>query len=60
MKGDWGSHRRPLDTVRLAIIDDRLEGARSTYAYLEEQGATLSFIGTADLAKLQPAKPEAW
>jgi hypothetical protein len=50
--------RGPLKTLRLAIIDDRLEGARPAYSYLEEQGAALSFIGTAELPTLQLTKPD--
>lgn len=50
--------RGQLASLRLAIIDDRLELARPAYSYLEEQGAAVSFIGTAELAKLQLTKPD--
>lgn len=50
--------RGQLAATRLAVVDDRLELARPDYAYLEQQGAVLSFVGTTELAKLQQAKPD--
>jgi type II secretory pathway pseudopilin PulG len=56
--GQFLSARAHLASLRLSIIDDRLERARPAYSYLEEQGAALSFIGTTELAKLQMSRPD--
>jgi hypothetical protein len=56
--GQFWPARGPLASMHLTVIDDRLEGARPAYSYLTEQGAELSFIGTAELAKLQLTKPD--
>lgn len=58
----WGDSFLPargqLTSVRLAVIDDHLERARTAYSYLEGEGAALTFIGTTELSKLSLAKPD--